>query len=209
MPDFSNFLDIQTKTSWGRTLADFASFCDPRPASVILDIGCGPGLLPLIFTRAGCRAFGMDLDHALLSSQMTSNLANADAYRLPFQDGTFHLVTATNTLFLLDAPLLALAEWKRVIHPNGLLCLLNPSELLSVQSAEKLSLERGLEGTARESLLNWASNAESHARWTEAETRALFSQAGFRWLESVIKVGPGFARYTRAAPLDPTCAFSP
>lgn len=200
MPDFSNFLDVQTKTPWARTLADFASFCDPRPDSVVLDIGCGPGLFPSMLARADCSAFGVDLDFALLASKLASDLANADAHHLPFPAAAFDLITATNVLFLLENPLSALAEWKRILRPNGMLCLLNPSEQMSISAVEKMSDERNLTGTARESLLNWARNAESHVRWTEEETRNLFSQAGFQMLGSVLKVGPGFARYSRAIP---------
>lgn len=197
MTDFSNFLDVQTRTAWGRTLAEFASFCAPGPASLILDIGCGPGLLPAIFAREGHTAFGIDTDFSLLSSSLSSNLIQAEALKLPFRPSTFDFVTATNVLFLLDDPLPALQEWKRVLAPNGALCLLNPSENLSVSAASRLTAERRLDGTARESLLNWAGNAESHFRWTEAEIRNLLSQAGLWLEESVLRVGPGFARFAR------------
>jgi ubiquinone/menaquinone biosynthesis C-methylase UbiE len=199
LSDFSNFLEVQTKTAWGRTLAEFASFCTPGPASVILDIGCGPGLLPGIFARQSYAAFGIDSDFSLLSSFLFSTLTQGDALDLPFPSATFTLVTATNLLFLLDDPLRALLEWKRVLVPGGALCVLNPSENLSVPAARNLADRRGLDGTARESLLNWARNAETHFRWTEAETRELLSLGGFRLEESVLRVGPGFARFTRAA----------
>ncbi len=198
MTDFSNFLDVQTRTAWGRTLAEFASFCAPGPASLILDIGCGPGLLPAIFAREGHTVFGIDTDFSLLSSSLSCNLIQAEALKLPFRSSTFDSVTATNVLFLLDDPLPALREWKRVLAPNGELCLLNPSETLSVSAASRLVAERRLDGTARDSLLNWARNAESHFRWTEAETRDLLSQAGLWLEESVLRVGSGFARFARA-----------
>lgn len=198
MSDFSNFLDVQTKTAWGRTLAEFASFCGPEPASLILDIGCGPGLLPAIFTRKGHTAFGIDADFSLLSSTLAPNLIQADALDLPFQPSTFNLITTTNVLFLLDDPLIALHEWTRILAPDGELCLLNPSENLGESAATRLADERGLHGTVRKSLLNWAQNAEHHFRWTEDETRDLLSRAGLQLEESVLRVGPGFARFVRA-----------
>jgi len=198
MPDFSNFLDIQTKTAWGHTLATFASFCNPKPASFILDIGCGPGLLPALFVHEGHIAFGIDTDSSLLSPALSPNLGQADALSLPFPSSTFNLITATNVLFLLEDPLLALHAWMRVLDPNGELCLLNPSEKLSVSAATQLANSRALDGTARESLLNWANNAETHFCWTEAETQELLAQAGLRLEESALKVGPGFARFVRA-----------
>jgi ubiquinone/menaquinone biosynthesis C-methylase UbiE len=198
LSDFSNFLDVQTKTAWGRTLAEFASFCNPRPASVILDVGCGPGLLPALFSDRGCKVFGVDFDLGLLTSRLVPSLTQADAFALPFKPSTFNLVTATNLLFLLDDPLRALHEWKRVLEPGGELCLLNPSEKLSIPVARRLADERELDGTARESLLNWAHNAETHFRWTESETAELLSRTGFRMEESTLRVGPGFARFARA-----------
>jgi ubiquinone/menaquinone biosynthesis C-methylase UbiE len=198
LSDFSNFLDIQTETAWGRTLAEFASFCNPRPASVILDVGCGPGLLPALFADRECKVFGVDFDLGLLTSRLVPSLTQADAFALPFKRSTFNLVTATNLLFLLDDPLRALLEWKRILEPGGKLCLLNPSEKLSIPVARRLADERGLDGTARESLLNWAHNAETHFRWTESETAELLSRTGYRMEESTLRVGPGFARFVRA-----------
>ena len=198
MSDFSNFLEVQTKTGWGRTLAEFAAFCAPRSASVVLDVGCGPGLLPALFTQRGCRSFGVDHDFELLASDLIPSLVQADALRLPFQSAAFNLVTATNLLFLLEDPDRALNEWRRILAPDGELCLLNPSENLSLAAARRLADERGLAGTARESLLNWAHNAESHFRWTEDETGDLLTQAGFRLDVSVLRVGLGFARFARA-----------
>ena len=198
MPNFFNFLDIQTKTAWGNTLATFASFCNPKPASIILDIGCGPGLLPALFVHEGHIAFGIDTDSSLLSPVLSPNLGRADAFSLPFPSSTFNLITATNVLFLLDDPLLALHAWMRVLAPHGEFCLLNPSERLSISAATQLANSRALDGTARESLLNWANNAETRFRWTEAETQELLAQAGLRLEESALKVGPGFARFVRA-----------
>lgn len=200
MPDFSNFLEIQTKTAWGRTLAEFAAFCRPEPASVILDVGTGPGLLPSLFAASGHRAFGLDLDPSLLRSHLSPNLAQADAGHLPFQPSTFNLVTAVNVLFLLDQPVDRLSHWRTLLKPGGQVCLLNPSERISTEAVTRLANERGLDGTARQSLQNWAHNAETHVRWTEAETESLFRAAGFRLTETCLKVGPGFARLSRGVP---------
>jgi len=196
--DFSNFFDVQTKTVWGRVLVEFVSFCRPKPASVILDIGCGPGLLPAIFAREDHATYGIDIDFALLSSSLSPNIVQADGSEPPFVPSRFNLITATNVLFLLDDPFAALRAWRRLLTLDGKLCLINPSERLSISAATKLAVSRGLDGTARESLLIWARNAETHFRWTETETRELLAQAGFQLEESALRVGPGFARFVHA-----------
>jgi ubiquinone/menaquinone biosynthesis C-methylase UbiE len=197
VPNFSNFLEIQTQTAWGRTLAEFAAFCDLKSASLILDVGTGPGLLPSIFARSGHRSFGIDFDLSLLTSHLSPNLAQADASKLPFQPSTFDLLTSVNVLFLLDKPVETLSHWRTLLKPGGQVCLLNPSERISTEAVTRLADQRGLNETARQSLLNWAHNAETHIRWTEAETESLFAAAGFRLAETCLKVGPGFARLSR------------
>lgn len=203
MSDFSNFLEIQMNTAWGKTLAGFASFAAPKPASVILDIGCGPGLLPLLFACAGHKAIGLDFDFALLAQGIggenpAAALVNADAFYLPLQLSTFNLITSTNLLFLLDDPRSALKTWRRLLAPEGEICLLNPSEHMSVAAATQLADGRGLSGTARTSLLSWAHNAETYARWTEGDLQSLFAQADMELVETTLRVGPGFARLARA-----------
>jgi SAM-dependent methyltransferase len=198
MPAFSNFLEVQTRTPWGRTLAGFADFCAPSPGYATLDVGCGPGLLPAILAGRGCTALGVDLDLDLLRAKLGPGLFQADASRLPFRAESFDLVSSTNVLFLLDNPAAVLREWRRSLKSTGTICLLNPSHLLSVGSATLVADSRRLEGPARESLIGWARNAEAHARWTETETRDMLSAAGLHLKESVLRVGPGFARLSRA-----------
>lgn len=198
MLDFSNFLDVQNNTGWGRVLTEFASFCNPQPASLILDVGTGPGLLPGIFAREGHIAYGIDTDFSLLSSSLIPKLAQADAIKIPFPPSTFNLITSTNVLFLLPDPLSALKEWIRLLASNGQICLLNPSENINIAAATRLADERRLDGTARQSLLYWAHNAETYASWTENETKELLAKAGLQLVESILRVGTGFARFARA-----------
>jgi ubiquinone/menaquinone biosynthesis C-methylase UbiE len=180
-------------------LQDFAAWCQPHADWLTLDVGCGPGLLPALLTAgSGCRSIGTDIDTALFARlHLHNQLCAADVYRLPFADQQFDLVTATNLLFLLDEPDTALAELSRLVNETGQVILLNPTEALSIAAAEQVAEQHSLQGTARQSLLSWATNAESHRRWSEAETQSLFRRAGLKMTDMVVKVGPGFARYTR------------
>jgi ubiquinone/menaquinone biosynthesis C-methylase UbiE len=198
MPDISNFREIQTSTPWGHVLAEFATFCSPPAGAWSLDIGRGPGLLPAIFSKMNCTSFGVDLDLKLLQEHMADGMTQADAFRLPFGNEPFDLITSTNVFFLLPEPVAALKEWARTLKPKGMICMLNPSERLSIQSAEGLVEKQGLQGMAKESLLSWAGNAECHARWTPREMRDLLETAELELVESTLKVGPGFALFSRA-----------
>lgn len=95
-PDY--FLELQTKTGWGAILRSFASWLDPKPATLILDVGTGPGLLPAIFTQSGCRAFGIDSSFAMFRNALHPDMVLANALILPFKPATFNLITASNPL---------------------------------------------------------------------------------------------------------------
>ncbi len=85
-PDY--FLELQTKTGWGAILRSFATWLDPKPASLILDVGCGPGLLPAIFAQNGCRALGIDSSFEMFRDALHPDLILADVLYLPFQSST-------------------------------------------------------------------------------------------------------------------------
>jgi ubiquinone/menaquinone biosynthesis C-methylase UbiE len=192
----TDFFAIQTQTGWGQVLRSFANWCRPHPGWTILDVGCGPGLLPVVFARRGCLAFGAD--RAIFAEPVLhSQVLAAEAARLPFPGESFDLVTATNLLFLLEDPRPTLLEMGRLLRPRRQICLLNPSEHMSLAAAVRVAEERGLEGVARRSLFNWARQAEDNHRWTEADLEALCASAGLSLVETALRVGPGLARYAR------------
>jgi SAM-dependent methyltransferase len=195
--DADYFQELQTRTGWGRTLQSFAEWCTPQPDWLTLDVGCGPGMLPGIFARFGCKAVGVDLDMEMFRpSRLHPLVAQADVNELPFNSATFDLITATNLLFLHPEPIFALTEMKRLLHKGGRVAMLNPSERLNIQAAIDFAEERGLEGVARDTLINWAKRAEGNFRWTEDETRILYEKIGMKFERNFLKMGPGFARFS-------------
>lgn len=66
--DCDYFQELQTQTGWSRTLYGFALWCSPKSGWLTLDVGCGPGLLPAIFSKFGCWAVGVDLEMEVLHS---------------------------------------------------------------------------------------------------------------------------------------------
>jgi SAM-dependent methyltransferase len=205
--DADYFQALQTQTGWSRTLYGFAVWCAPQAGWFTLDVGCGPGLLPAILAKFGCTAFGVDLDADMFHpSPLHSTVAVASAFDLPFQAHTFDLITASNLLFLLPDPALVLAKMKYCIRPGGKLALLNPSEYLDEQAAQAFIYERGLDGVAGATLLHWAKRAVENQHWTDEETSALFENAGLKYMGSVLKVGPGFGRFSWGLALYPEIA---
>jgi SAM-dependent methyltransferase len=161
-------------------------------------VGCGPGLLPALLAKSGCRAVGVDRDFAMfLPSPLHPGVLAAEAVLLPFQANSFDLVTASNLLFLADEPLVLLVEMRRLLRPDGQVAVLNPSEHLDLAAATALADERGLTGLARSTLLNWASRAENHFRWSAGELGDLFEAAGLLLVDTKTSLGPGFARFGR------------
>lgn len=193
--DPAYFLELQTQTGWGAMLRSFATWLDPKPDSLILDVGTGPGLLPAIFTQSGCRAIGIDHAPEMFTAALHTALVLGSVFELPFPDQRFDLLTASNLLFLLPNPQTALNEMARLLKPNGHIALLNPSEQMSVKAATILANERRLAGLARETLLNYASRAERHFRWGEAELAALFSTASLSFDGTKLKMGAGLVRF--------------
>ncbi len=198
-PDSDYFLELQTQTGWGKILARFADWIHPPAGCLALDVGCGPGLLPALLARSGCRALGVDLSPEMFRpAPLHPAVAVADVEALPFPAARFDLLTASNLLFLLPDPERALGEMARLLRPGGQVALLNPSENLSEAAARRYADQRKLKGLARETLINWGRRADAHHRWDGDQLRDLFTAAGLQLVETVTTMGPGFARLARA-----------
>lgn len=199
-PDY--FLELQVNTGWGRVLSRFAEWVDPKPGARLLDIGCGPGLLPAIFSKTRIRAFGIDNELGMFQNgKLHNDVAVGDISCLPFNPGTFDILTVSNLLFLMSDPGETLSQVYSFLAPGGELAMLNPSEFFTVSAAEKLVVERGLSGLARETLINWAQRAEQNFRWSDIEISKLLSENQFQILETTVFMGPGFVRVVRAEKL--------
>lgn len=109
---------------------------DPRPFDV-LDIGCGTGTW--IAMIAGCdlparRLIG--LDYASVMCRMAQQKAEAvgdrrlqfvrgDAEHLPFDDGSFDVLTCSNSFHHYPHQAAAIREMRRVLRPGGRLMLVD------------------------------------------------------------------------------------
>ena len=115
-----------------KILTDFvADICrrvtDRRPH--ILDVGCGTGANLLMLSQFG-DAEGVDISEDALAFCRERGLANVKlgaAEKLPYDDGTFDLVTALDVVEHLDDDLGGLSEMRRVLRPGGRVLLFVPT----------------------------------------------------------------------------------
>jgi ArsR family transcriptional regulator len=107
----------------------------PQRAGTLLDVGTGTGrLLELVAERVS-RAVGVDASRdmlALARARLAERglaercaVRQADMYRLPFADAAFDVVTLQMVLHYAEDPAAAIAEAARVLHPDGLLVVVD------------------------------------------------------------------------------------
>jgi SAM-dependent methyltransferase len=110
-----------------RTIANSAAYLEPElvPGRSLLDIGSGPGNITAEFAQrlAPGRVVGVDAAPGIVARAQSlgseAEFIVGDAYALPFDDGTFDIVHAHQTLQHLGDPVAALREMRRVVSPDG------------------------------------------------------------------------------------------
>lgn len=97
-------------------------------AQRVLDVGCSAGYVLEAARRLGLEAAGVDISSfAVEFCRGRGHRAEVgELERLPFADGAFDIVTAKHTLEHTSHPLRALAEFKRVLRPGGVVFLVVP-----------------------------------------------------------------------------------
>ncbi len=92
----------------------------------VLDVGCGAGFLSNALAKESLQVTGVDLSEESLKvaakhdDTKTVKYQTADAYKLPFQDATFDVLTAMDFLEHVEKPDEVIKEFSRVLKPNGL-----------------------------------------------------------------------------------------
>lgn len=95
----------------------------------VLDAGCGTGAISMAVAAYGHRVTGIDLAQNMVdracenarAAGVEARFLAGDGCHLPFADESFDLVVNRNVLWGLVEPESALAEWKRVLKPGGML----------------------------------------------------------------------------------------
>jgi len=103
-------------------------FTGAGPEDTVLDVACGGGLVVCAFARVVRHATGIDLTPAMIARaralQQEQGLGNVswrmgDVLPLPYDDGTFSIVTSRFAFHHFVDPGAVLAEMKRVCAPGG------------------------------------------------------------------------------------------
>ena len=111
------------------------------PGSRLLDVGTGPGFLPLSIASQSNTAEIHAFDY---TEELVRNGRNhatrrgftdrisffvGDCYRIPVPDESYSFLTSTGVLHTLTDPDRALREWYRVLEPGGIAWVFDPAIL--------------------------------------------------------------------------------
>ena len=95
----------------------------PLDGKRLLDAGCGTGLVASLASASGASVSGLDASAAFVefagSRTPNAEFRVGDIEELPYEDGTFGVVTAFNSVQYATAPSVAFAELARVCAPGG------------------------------------------------------------------------------------------
>ncbi|MFC4146679.1 class I SAM-dependent methyltransferase [Micromonospora mangrovi] len=123
-----------------------------RPGALLVDLGCGAGLLAPHLAGKGYRHVGVDLTRSALrqAAEHGVTVVNGDATAVPLADGCADVVSAGELLEHVPDWRRAVAEACRLLRPGGLLVLdtLNDTllaRLVAVEIGERLpAVPRGI-----------------------------------------------------------------
>ena len=158
------------------------------PEPVVIDLGCGPGLL---LRDLGARLvrgalYGYDVTPAMIGygrqlafagKPPTFAIHDVTTDPLPHATGSVHLVSMSSVLHVVDQPLPVLAEIKRVLTPAGLFLL---NDWIRQPLSAYLAWRREfLEESAADGDRRGFSLFPVHNKYTSEDWRWLLAEAGF------------------------------
>ncbi len=121
------------RPEWRSTIIGYFGLA---PGMRVLEVGCGPGTLAPYLAHGiapGGRVVGVDLDADFVSlarkaaetSDQRASVAYevADAYALPFADGSFDAAVSYTGIGVLTDPERAVREMRRVVRPGGIVAV--------------------------------------------------------------------------------------
>jgi SAM-dependent methyltransferase len=119
----------KTETPSGRRRSKRAARIRLAPGQRLLDVGCGSGYDLLGWRDTGAGLFGIETDPAAAANARANGLEvfQGPAERADFPDRHFHRVTMNHCLEHVHDPRAALANVRRMTHPDGTIHLVFPT----------------------------------------------------------------------------------
>ena len=157
-----------------------------RPEDSLLEVACGGGRFLKDYASQVQSVAGIDLSDVQttmakrrLKDRMaagTAQIVQGDASQLPWDDGSFSVVTTMGSFIGFPKPLESLKEMRRVLRPGG---------------RAVVSIEYNAEDGKDHS-----KEIEKHGMWiwTEEEVRALMQEAGFAEISIAYDSGFGIPK---------------
>ncbi|HEU0194391.1 MAG TPA: class I SAM-dependent methyltransferase [Gaiellales bacterium] len=103
-----------------RDWSGLVAWCEPQPADRALDVGGGTGALAEALEGRVAGVTVADVSEPMLANVPAwADSVVARAEQLPFEDGSFDLVTCVRALHHIESPTRALDEMARVTAPGG------------------------------------------------------------------------------------------
>jgi SAM-dependent methyltransferase len=127
LPDYSRQAEHydETRAASSSVVGPLLQALDGAPGPRLADIGGGTGNYALALGREGWDPIVVDRSPDMLTHAEAKGLrtVQADAQRLPFEDGTFDAATMISMLHHVQDRRSALAEARRILRPGGRLVL--------------------------------------------------------------------------------------
>lgn len=138
--------------------------------SVILDAGCGAGILAREVAKRGYKVFGMDYSYGMVerarnvcnsNKKLDVEFLQGDIESMPFEDSSFDMILCLGVITYLESEEKALRELSRVLKPRGILVL---SSLNKVYLTKYLDLpvlvKNGLREIFGSRITSWRKRAD-------------------------------------------------
>ena len=138
---FGKMANVYAEEADRRYPEDFIlGLCDPDEDDSYLDLGTGPGTIAAVLGPHVGWLVGTDVSPEMLDlfETRTSGAASvlADAHRLPFNEGSFTLVTCGSVFHHLEDPASVVDEVARVLRPGGRFLLIDMAGPENVERRE-------------------------------------------------------------------------
>ncbi len=107
--------------------AELVHFADIQSHELVLDVGCGTGVVAITAAKRGASVMGIDLSPTLLEhayknaslAKVNIDFKEGDVEALPYPDSAFDVVLSQFGHMFAPRPQVAIAEMLRVLKPGG------------------------------------------------------------------------------------------